>query len=231
MRKFSQPMAQEPTQAVDPNGRGTRFNHPAYGQVHATRISGDVVLHGTDFIHHNFVAISICTSELTRDLSHDWNFPLKEIVEVYLSEAQWATFVSSLNMGGGVPCTINHLNGASMPEIPYRNAQDEFRGEASEKAKNAAAAVRETIANIEKVLGNGTSKVRKDALLEPLTRLEQELRSNMPYVLESFDRHMEETIEHAKIEVTAHIHNATQRAGLAALQGKTLSLGPGDSDD
>ena len=49
-----------------------RYDHPAYAQVSANRISGSAVLYGSDFTHQNFVRIRVAKSSVRRDLSNDW---------------------------------------------------------------------------------------------------------------------------------------------------------------
>lgn len=99
--------------------RGSKLlRHPAYGQIGASRTyGGGRALYGSDFRHNSSVTIRISESEVTRDLSRDWPHATREIVEVTLSEAQWATFVSSLNMGEGTQCTLAHVMGERKPPI------------------------------------------------------------------------------------------------------------------
>src|SRR5687767_12050919 len=102
-REYEKPTT---TKRVGRTDRGTTESHPAYGQISASRVSGSINLYGSDFRHNHYVIVSIHRSVLDRDLSHDWPFPRQEIIEVALSESQWAHFVSSLNAGSGAQCTI-----------------------------------------------------------------------------------------------------------------------------
>ena len=197
----------------------TIYTHPAFGQIGGSRVQGGTTLYGSDFEHQNFIIITIRKSDLHRSLSRDWHMSGDELIEVWLSEAQWATFVSSLNMGMGVPCTIAHINRKSVPAIPYRQEADEYRAEVAGKAKDAAKRVRETIAAIEGEVGATLSTKKRNAILAHLNRLAQDLGNNLPFVVESFDEHMEETVERAKVEVNAYMQTQIQRAGLEAIKG------------
>lgn len=211
--------------------RGTTLKHPAFGQILASRVSATpgAVLYGSDFRHHHFMTIRIKRSELHRNLSKDWYHSREELIEVALSEAQWATFVSSPNSGDGVPCTIEQLSGTSLPSIPLRKQEDEHKKEANSKLAEAASRVQEAIDEIEGEIGKSLSGAKKKQILESLHRLRRDMEDSLPFVAESLGKHMEKTVERAKIEVNAYIESTVRRAGWAALTGTTpLQLGSGE---
>lgn len=219
---------QEPTESPD-GQMGTRFEHPAFGQIGASRVSGDTTLYGSDFIHHHFVKISINRSQLNRDLSRDWEFAREELVEVWLSEAQWASFVCSMNVGMGVPCTLNRVMGERMPAIPLRKQENVVRRELKETIAEAALTIQQTIDSINGELGTALSDKKKRAILEHLNRLERVMSDHLPFAARSFEKLMEKTVEKAKVEVNAYMQNAVVRAGLEVLGGKPpLQIGPGE---
>ena len=125
----------EPTEKPASHG-GIQYNHPAFGAISASRVTGgSIVLHGSDFQHNGYVEVRISHADFTRDLNRDWHHTGKEIVSVMLSEAQWATFVSSLNTASGTPCTIDHINHEPMPLIPYKNEKMKANHDFDKKAK------------------------------------------------------------------------------------------------
>ena len=112
--RFQQPTAEK----VGSNITETVESHPAYAQISASRVSGQTNLYGSDFSHQNYVTISIHASELHRSLSRDWAFSRREYIEVAMSESQWAAFVSSMNVGCGIQCTLSHLEGNASHRYP-----------------------------------------------------------------------------------------------------------------
>ncbi len=209
---------QEP-ELVRDDSHGKTYAHRAFGQIGVSRMNGRTVLHGSDFQHQAFMAIRIQTSELHRGLSTDWHHARKEIVEVWLSEAQWASFVSSPNIGEGVPCTLIRVAGERMPEIPFRQERDVVAQEVTEHAAEMAEKVRKAIAAIEGEVGQSMSGKKREAVLGHLRSLEQDLDANVPFHVDSFGKHIENTVEKAKIEIGAYVQNAITRAGLEALSG------------
>jgi hypothetical protein len=107
-RRMSGIKYQDPTiEKVDSPISDSVEKHPAYAQIGASRVSGGTYLYGSNFAHQHYVTISITKSELNRSLSRDWASGGEEYIEVALSEAQWASFVSTLNSGTGIQCTLN----------------------------------------------------------------------------------------------------------------------------
>jgi len=191
-----------------------RETHPAYAMIGASRVnSSGTALAGSDFDHHAYMTISIRRADLNRGLSSDrWHAGRDEIVEVALSEAQWATFLSATNIGDGVPCTLRwtetdgHLPGI----VPITNRREQVNSEVRQTLADAVARLDAIIADpkVTKAVRTGVSMAR------------QELASNLPFVIRRADEYVETTIERAKIEVEAYLTGAIQRAGITALGGE-----------
>jgi hypothetical protein len=192
--------------------------HPAYGQIHASRVSGGIFLYGSDFNHQHFIRIGITTSELHRGLSNDYHFARDHLIEVSLSEAQWATFVSSLNHGSGVPCTINHIKGEQIPELPFAtDRHKQIKEEAQDRMKVALEALSGLRASIESSKLSG--KQQKE-FLSQVDRVRMNIAENLQFVADQFDEHVEKTIEHAKVEIGAYVTSTIARAGIKAMNGE-----------
>jgi hypothetical protein len=205
----------EPTVEQDTHS-DTVEKHPAYAQISASRVQGNATLYGSEFNHQHYITISIKASELHRSLNRDWHFAKKEYIEVSLSEAQWATFISTPNSGSGTPCTLSHFKGELIPEIKrVKHTKDKFTHELGEDFKNiqkSLGAFRERILSL-KI----SEKARKE-LLSSLGFLERGLGGNLDFIMGQFDKHMEKTIESAKVEVEAYVQGQIVKAGLEALK-------------
>lgn len=210
-----------------------RYNHPAFGCIEVSRVSGTTTLFGSDFEHHNFISVRVRRAELNRDLNRDWHFGKEEIVEFWLSEAQWATFVSSFSVGSGTPITLAYVNGEQMPAIPLRKQEEVFKREKDTKLEGLVKLVDATLADMNTEIGSSLSAKKKEALTAHLTRLRMELAGNLPFVAKSFDKHMEQSVQRAMVEVEGYINSRIHNAGLQALTGQvpqTPRLTSGDDD-
>lgn len=211
---------------------GTIATHPAFAQIRASRISGDTALYGSDFIHHNCVEIKISASELHRSHSRDWYFARNELIAVRLSEAQWATFVSTLNGSSDNPCTLVHERGTYMPDIAMPPRVNHFHEEMQASIRKVTDQIDAAIRELDAELGTSVSNKKKEAVMGRLRSLRQQVHSNIPFVAKSLEEHMENTVEKAKVEVHAHIENTVRRAGFQALNnGEGLLQLPSATND
>lgn len=194
-----------------------KTTHPSFAQISASHVSGGAYLYGSDFQHQHYVVIRICRSELNRHLSTDWPFAREELIEVALSESQWASFVSSMNRGQGVQCTIQHINHKQVPQIPApRSTIKDFKIEGSEAARQVMREVQEVM---EEISASKLSQKQKDQLLHKLGHIKDASRSSLRFVLEQFGEHMEDTVNKAKTEISAYAQNLIHRTGLSKLIG------------
>lgn len=206
----------------------TVTKHPAFGQIVAHRVTGHAVLYGTDVIGPGYVIVTIRRSEEHRTLSRDWHFADNEVIQIAMSEAQWAAFVSGLNVGSGPCCTIDHIQGEHMPLIaePERTRADAFSEEISEVIEKIQRELREAIAEIP---DGPASKTRVAELKKELERLAQHIGSNTHFVAKQFSEHIDDTVMRAKLEINAHVTNVLVRAGVEALNDKQQSKLLGDT--
>jgi len=153
-------------------------------------------------------------------LSHDWHQERDQLVEVCMSEAQWATMVSSLNTSG-VPCTLTYLMGKQIDRLP--EPTDRVNQFSAELSKHLVHAVEQLTEAQTLVATLGLSKVKAEALVSILNRAKSNISGNAKFVAKSFNEHMEKSVEKAKCEANAYLYHVVQRAGLDAL---TLGITP-----
>lgn len=201
----------------------TETTHPAFAMIGAYRVSGSTALHGSDFRHNAYMTLKIAPSSLRRSLNRDWHHAERlPYIEVAMSEAQWATFVSAPNIGDGVPCTVQYLDGKQVPGLPDPQARtDQFREELKVKLDKITQKVAGTLDTIDAL---GLPKGKVATIKEGLSQLLTELRANIPFVASMFEEHMEETVEAAKQEVHGYMTHVIQRAGVDAITGGQMPL-------
>lgn len=226
---------QEPTIEVvkDDPINDTLERHPAYAQIGANRVSGGAYLYGSDFQHQHYITLQIHESVLHRQLSGDRSMTGKRLIEVALSEAQWATFVSSLNQGGGVQCTLEFTPEAGLvpPIAQPKDRKLQFSQEMTERFDIAVRALKVLAAQIDE---SPLSGKKKKELKDQLRVAEMNLAPNMDFVARQFDEHMERTVEKAKSEVNAYAQHTLGDLAQMALKGgagsEPLLLESSDAD-
>lgn len=195
--------------------------HPTYGMIGASRVSAQpgVYCFGSRIRHNAFVEITIRGASLSRHLNHDHYFADNELISVRLTEAQWATFVSSPNVGMGVPCSLDHVLMERCGEVP---PPADSISQAKHEARKEAAELMEQMNALCGELEKAVEEPKKRELRDILRRLKCAVGyfpSNHAYLFKSFEEHVENVVTDAKASVEAHFTAVATRAGFA-LDGK-----------
>ena len=110
---------------------GPEEKHPSYGTVGLSRItsSGGNKLFGSHLEHHHdTMLLRIHSAALMHDLGCDWvHADMNPLIEVELSPAQFASMLTTTNVGNGVPCTIRRLDGALVEDVPHTHKTEQAR--------------------------------------------------------------------------------------------------------
>lgn len=194
---------QEPTR-IDggKSSDGERYAHPAFGVVQVGRVSGYSTLFRSEFRHQHYITLTISGAELNRSLSNDDVYPGREVIKVAMSEAQFASMVSSHGIFCGTPCTIQHIRHETVPGLPDPVSKtDQFAAEATLRMSRAG----EHINDAAKLLAeSGLSKAKIAAIQSCMNQAKMDIGVNLNFVADQFGEHMERTVEAARAEINAH---------------------------
>lgn len=198
--------------------------HPAFGMISASRFSATpgVILFDSDIRHGHAVSITIETAQRRRDGHHDYIHGSRQLIKVELSEAQWASFVSSMNTSG-VPCTIRATeSNYDVPGLPYDPRLAQSMAEVKAAAANAMAkikAARDAYEEaVEQKLGAKIVKERRRTLHYAIENAE----SGMTFAAKTLTEHTENVVQRARADIEAMVGAEAQRLGLTAGQAQGL---------
>lgn len=216
-----------PTTTKDPmypgDKEGARIDHPAFAVIGASRFTASpgVALFGSDFKHQAGVRITIAKASLRRHGSSEHVMGERELIEVELSEAQWARFVSAMNVGFGASCTLQHVGRERVPQIQHpEDRRTQFAEASAFRSKLVSDSIAEAAAAVR---ASGLSGKKQKEILDKLSCAEMNAGSNQEYTAEQFERHMERTVEHAAIEIDAMMTAAVHKVGLDTIRERGLS--------
>lgn len=195
--------------------RAYEENHPAFAVISAVRTSGGAaVLFDSDIQHQHTITVTISRASRQRDLHRDWIHGEREhLIEVEMSEAQWASFVSSINTTG-VPCTLRRTEtNQNVPGLLYeprlRESMDEVRGTARRMRDRLDAALRE--------VEEKPTKANIRSLRNALDGIE----SNMTFAARSLEEHAENVVQKARNDIEAMV---THRAVALGLDPRSMAF-------
>lgn len=198
---------------------GPEEKDPSFGLVSISRVSGQRRLFDSPFEHQHFITLSIKRAYRSRtDLHSDYIGEEAELIEVAMSEVQFAAMVTSLNMGVGTPCTIARWDGKVVKEPKPDQTKKTFEKEGKEHWADLA----KMAAELEKLTERAPSTLKaadRERMAFLALKLHQGLTDSAEFFHEQFQKSMDKVVTVAKGEVQAHVLNVIHKAGMKALEG------------
>lgn len=222
-----------PEERSSGRNEGVVRSHPAFGCIGASRGQyggGGTRLYGTDLKHQTTITIRIQTSEEELSLHRAWRSGRKHLIEVELSEAQWASFVSSLNVGEGVPCTLRRrenepqIVGIADAPLKEKVSEDISKTIASHMTKLNEAM---QLVNDMKEGKVGLTKKVVNELWSLMLQGVEYVPGAMEFAAKSLEEHFEKVGTEVRAEIEAHIQVMAMR-GLIERNMAPSIAGPSD---
>lgn len=193
-------------------------NEDYMGMISWSRMSGSArPMFGTEIKTANPIKLEISHAEECRDLSKNWYFPRKQIVEIELSPIQWAEFLTSGNTSG-VPCTIKYVNGERMSEPKNTEIFNDYNEEVEEDFNK--------FKEIEDIV-KGAIDSKKPMGMKDLSSLLNKIHNamaNVDFVKDSFKEDMNEIVTKAKAEFNAYAENRIHEIGIESLKSDAVKF-------
>lgn len=198
--------------------------HPAWGLIGASRVSSSppgATLFDSDIQHQYYVVVRLSRTTRQRNLHHDYKHGTEQIVEVAMSEAQWASFVFTMNVGQGVPCTINRVGAEAMPGVEHEPRLAVSMDEVSRASEKAMEAIQNAFA--------AYCEKKTVANLRSLKAAISNAPANMTFAAKSLSEHAENVVQRARADVEAMVVQKAEQLGIDAgeIAGPNL-LGRGE---
>ena len=194
--------------------------HESYGMISISHVQGcSSPLFGSSIKHDRTIQLRINKGAVKRDLHQERYSADENIIEVELSAAQFATFITTPNVGSGVPCTIRRVEGKQMEYPDYKGHNEVFQEELREDVRETMLQANELAKEARGILSKkGALKVAdRDELLNSINSLTQHINSNMPFLHRQFAKSMEKTVTAAKSEIEQFYTSTIMKMGKKAL--------------
>lgn len=199
-----------------------RYEHDAFGVIVMSNPSGgDNKLFGSDVRHDHRVCIKIQRATLERSLSNDWIHGRNILLELEMSHAQFAQFITSSGNGSGTPVTLRYAQHASVTRIEEMPAIGEletkaetFRREIRSSANRQVGHIQAEIDKLGAMLETGKVSIKEArAIHHSLKCRAENLPSNMEFVVEQAEEALEKAQAAAKIQIESFIDHTARKTG------------------
>jgi hypothetical protein len=199
--------------------------HDSYGIMQISRMSGT----RSNFFgssleeHQNYLMIRVNQAErIIDEHGRDRIGALRgeRIVEVMMTQTQFAELITSMNVSEGVPCTITVKNNKHVERPPsvkreVSNVKEFFQ----KKLWVFTDTILKKAEEIGPILEKKTPLTVQDKnqIAFVINSVSTELRSNVPFILDMFHEATEKVTVAAKAEIDAFVTHNIVHAGLKAL--------------
>ncbi len=191
-------------------------SHPSYAVVEVSRVSGSQSLFMSPFDHQHSLRLRIRRAEKSRSLSNDHSFGGgQELIEIGMSEAQWARMLSSAGIGSGVPCTLMRLGGQLVPDCPSQPDVERFHEDIKRNALKANEKLKEALDAATALLADKAPTKEKRAHVQDLISTAYRANTDaIPFVAEQLRERMEHIVAEGKTEIEAFTQQTLIATGL-----------------
>lgn len=205
------------------------YEHPSYGVINSSRVSSSKssYLFGSGLKTNHTITLKITPAVLHRELNHDWihsrGLPL---IEIEMTENQWAQFLSSSNVGEGTPVTIRYVGGVKVDDPPLINKIDEFNSEFKDSMKNLADKMGKLAKESVQLLSDkkNLNKMDREVIIKGIESLIMQVSSSFPYISESFSGAMDKIVIEAKTQIQTYYERLISEQGLKAISDGKLDI-------
>ncbi|MFA7307628.1 MAG: hypothetical protein WC026_13250 [Hyphomicrobium sp.] len=206
-----------------------RTAHESFGQISFSRVNCNPSqkFYGSELPQDHYITMEVNNSEIIRELSRDRYYNVGiPIMKIRMSSGQFSELITSMNIGSGVCCTIERVDGKKVADLPIQESRKEFvHRKFEERMKIFADKLKSKQQEAKEIVKKKT--LSKDDIHNLTTHLEwltQEISGNIPFFAECFQDTMDEVVHEAKLEVENAIQHKINVLGLQSLheQGKLL---------
>lgn len=199
-----------------------KISHQSYGQITFSRVSSrpPQTFYGSELPQDHYIQMRVYNSEINRTLTKDWHFPKSiPLIQVRMSSNQFAELLTSLNVGSGVPCTIEMINKMPVEEYPAHESRKEFvHRKFEDRMKEFTKTLRDKQNLVRELTAKKTlSKADQQTLNSTVEWLTQEVESNIPFFAKCFQETMDVVVNEAKSEIENAIQHKVSMLGLEEL--------------
>lgn len=200
---------------------GTSYKHPSFGMLSFNRThGGHSNLFGSSIQHNDTIHMVLREGVVTRGLNDDWYVGEDKILEVEMSQSQFAELITSMNVGTGTPCTIKYLRGKGrINEADFINKRQQIANEFKESMNERMSDAKEFYDEIKELFATKKSigKGDREMILKRLANVTQGMESNSKFIFNQFQNQVDKTITEAKGEIEAFAQNKINAIAQQAL--------------
>lgn len=187
------------------------LRHESFGILKIFKTNGgSKSLFGSNMKHDTTIRVSIYQGEERRNNTNTRYEDIgNSIIDIEMSQMQFASAITNLNNGCGTPVTIRKVGNTKTEDCPFKNKREDLEDKFEKYMKTISDKTFNMDERISEIINskNSLNKNDKKEILGIILNLKMELMSNIPYIQQNFNEQIEETIIEAKNEMETFLYN------------------------
>lgn len=203
--------------------------HESFGMISLARYTCNPPQHffGSSIVHNGGVSLVIQTAERHRSLNSYRYHAQEHLIEINMTPAQLADLLTNLNMGDGIPCTIQWFNGKKMEPCPEVNERKLIHQEFDKKMKSLGDALEELVQETRDLQQKpNVNKGDRARLVKMAETIQAQVAHNIPFIHAQFNEAIDATLNEAKADLESFVSQLTRNMGEEALRRKLAEVAP-----
>lgn len=184
--------------------------HDSFGKLSFSRCScgSAIPLFGSSIKHRDIIMMRVHGARISRELNTDYFFDDNLILELEMSQTQFADAITNMN-STGVPVTLRYTDGkGKIEDCPYIDKRQQFEKEFSECQSENKEQYKEFEEFMKEMCDKkNIGKGDREEILKRINILGGKLFSNEVFVYKQFNEQMDKTTSEAKGEIEAFMQN------------------------
>ena len=214
------------TERKEPGGGVERvISHPSFATCRVSRVSGHATLFDSNIAHDGYITMNFYEAEKHENgYSGSVYGHGRALFEVAMTENQFVAIMTRMNIGSGVPVTIQHRQTGPLEITPaiasFENSAARLTRMADDIDVNVRDQQKRRLEQLNGLLV-GLPKRKAEEIQSLIDLIINQSMSNMDFGKKQITEHAEKLVTEAKVEIEAHVTGLCTQLGVDSLRQLT----------
>ena len=209
--------------------------HPSFGVITISRVNGNDYLFDSLMKHHSYIRLCISPAEIRNsDIGVQYIGPsASSLIEINMSESQFARAITAFGHADGTPCTITRLHGEILERPTIKDVKKSYRDALQKTVEKSL----EGFDRLSRMVADFIGRKERPTLAQTrevfkvISLVKQQLTDKAPFIHSMFEEAMENVVADAKTDIEGHINCIVQKLGIDSLASLPILEDPNPKEE
>lgn len=199
--------------------------HPSFATCRVSRVNGRATLFDSNIDHDGYITMTFSEAEKHESSYSEHVYGHgRQIFEVAMTENQFVAIMTRMNVGSGVPVTLQHRQTGPLEVVPaigtFEDSAERLRRMADEIDESVRLQMKERLATLKAMLV-GLPKRKGEEIEKLIDLIVSQSMSNMDFGRTQITEHAEKKVTEAKVEIQSFVTGLCTQLGVDSLRQLT----------